>query len=165
MNPRLAEYPATDRNDAVEGVETNGNYQTLVRHAALGATIPGMSDALGMLAFYQYLDEIGFRPFAWLGRLWSRATSLKTLASGEIPPMATVETIRTIPSADPESIPVDALPELFREVRRYQWLEAEKAGRNIWAERSPEDPDGLALRDWMSRHYATWRRRATRQAA
>lgn len=162
MNARLAEYPATDRNDAPEGVETNGNYQTIVRHAALGATIPGMSDALGMLAFYEYLDEIGFRPLAWVGRLWSRATSLKALASAEVPPMATV---RAILPAAPEHIPVDMLPELFREVRRHQWLEAEKAGRNIWAERSPEDPDGLALRDWMGRHYATWRRRMMRQAA
>ncbi len=42
------------------------------------------------------------------------------------------------------------------EVRRFQWIEAERAGRNIWAERNASDPEAAALVEWFGRHFGAW---------
>lgn len=54
---------------------------------------------------------------------------------------------------------------MMEEVRRFKWLEAERAGRDIWAERHPENPDQGALREWFRLHFGAWylaRRKAVR---
>jgi len=47
--------------------------------------------------------------------------------------------------------------EMLAEVQRHRWIEAEKAGRDIWASRNPHDPDTSALRDWFTKHFEKWR--------
>lgn len=46
--------------------------------------------------------------------------------------------------------------ELLEEVRKFKWLEAERAGRDIWRERNPRDPEAAAFREWFARHYGAW---------
>lgn len=55
-------------------------------------------------------------------------------------------------------LPLEAsqITELMNEVQRYKWLEAERAGRDIWRERDPRDPEAGALREWFSRHFGAW---------
>jgi len=58
----------------------------------------------------------------------------------------------------------DAILEMMDEVRRFKWLEAERAGRDIWRERNPSDPEAGATREWFQRHFGAWylaRKRAT----
>jgi hypothetical protein len=50
----------------------------------------------------------------------------------------------------------EAFAQMMDEVRRFQWLEAEKAGKDIWRQRYPEDPEGGALREWFARHFGAW---------
>jgi hypothetical protein len=45
---------------------------------------------------------------------------------------------------------------MMTEVKRFKWLEAEKAGRDIWRERCPDDPEGGALREWFNKHFGAW---------
>lgn len=154
-------YTTNANRDANAGVENPEAHTTMLRHAALGGSTPGMADALGILAFYAYLDDIGFHPVDWAVSALRRSVAALRRSADPSPEKAVpavLEMIRTVaPRPSGDSIPVEQLAELFREVRRHQWLEAEKAGRNVWAERCPEDPDGFALRDWMARHYASWR--------
>lgn len=48
------------------------------------------------------------------------------------------------------------VPCMMNEVRRYKWLEAERAGRDIWAERDKTDPERLALSEWFRKHFGAW---------
>jgi hypothetical protein len=50
----------------------------------------------------------------------------------------------------------DEFADMMQEVKRFKWLEAEKAGRDIWRERHPEDPELGALRTWFERHFGAW---------
>lgn len=54
-------------------------------------------------------------------------------------------------------IPPRKAADLLAEVERHRWLEAEKAGRDIWVEKEPADPYSAALRDWFVHHYRAWR--------
>lgn len=53
-------------------------------------------------------------------------------------------------------IEYEAVPEMLEEVRRFKWLEAERAGRDIWAEQHPTDPEAHALRTWFQKHFGAW---------
>ncbi|MDX1971067.1 MAG: hypothetical protein SFY68_00910 [Candidatus Sumerlaeia bacterium] len=55
-------------------------------------------------------------------------------------------------------IPFYRSEDILAEAQRHKWLEAEKAGRDIWCERDPYDPEGCALRDWVSRYLDSWKR-------
>ncbi len=55
-------------------------------------------------------------------------------------------------------IPFYRSKDIFWEAKRHKWIEAEKAGRDIWAERDPQDPDGCALRDWVSKYLDAWKK-------
>lgn len=59
----------------------------------------------------------------------------------------------------------EAYAEMMEEVRRFQWIEAERAGRNIWAESSCKDPEVAAFKEWFRRHFGAWylSRRQTKQ--
>lgn len=50
----------------------------------------------------------------------------------------------------------DAYAEMMEEVRRFQWIEAERAGRNIWAETACNDPEVAAFKEWFRRHFGAW---------
>lgn len=49
-----------------------------------------------------------------------------------------------------------AFEEMMEEVRRFQWIEAERAGKNIWRESSHQDPEAAAFTEWFRRHFAEW---------
>lgn len=49
-----------------------------------------------------------------------------------------------------------ALRALMGEVKTYKWLEAERAGHDIWLTRNPVDPDGTALQEWFRQHFGAW---------
>lgn len=55
-------------------------------------------------------------------------------------------------------IPFYRSKDILWEAKRHKWIEAEKAGRDIWTERDPQDPDGCALRDWVSKYLDAWKR-------
>jgi hypothetical protein len=55
--------------------------------------------------------------------------------------------------------------DLLEEVARHRWIEAEKAGADIWLQRNPADPMAPALRDWFTKHYNTWRKSREQRAA
>jgi hypothetical protein len=48
------------------------------------------------------------------------------------------------------------VPCMMNEVRRFQWLEAERAGRDIWAERDKKNPERVALSEWFRKHFGAW---------
>jgi len=50
----------------------------------------------------------------------------------------------------------DQVPCMMNEVRRFQWLEAERAGRDIWAERDKKNPERVALSEWFRKHFGAW---------
>ncbi|MDX2176093.1 MAG: hypothetical protein SF028_06445 [Candidatus Sumerlaeia bacterium] len=50
----------------------------------------------------------------------------------------------------------DELDAMMAEVERYKWLEAERAGRDIWRERDAENPLRPALVEWFRRHFGSW---------
>lgn len=50
----------------------------------------------------------------------------------------------------------DGVIEMIEEVHRFKWLEAERAGRDIWRERNPTDPEALALREWFRLYFGAW---------
>ncbi len=47
-------------------------------------------------------------------------------------------------------------PQLYAEVQKYKWLEAERAGRDIWREKSPKDPDAIAVKEWFRQYFGAW---------
>lgn len=55
-------------------------------------------------------------------------------------------------------IPVsdEALEEMLKEVKKFQWIEAERAGRDIWAERCPKNPEAGAAKEWFRNHFGAW---------
>jgi len=55
-------------------------------------------------------------------------------------------------------IPFYRAQDIELEVQRYKWIEAEKAGRDIWQERNPKDPEGVALRDWVRNYLENWKK-------
>lgn len=50
----------------------------------------------------------------------------------------------------------DTYRAMMDEVRRYKWLEAERAGRDIWRERNPHDPEAVAFQEWFRNHFGAW---------
>ena len=46
--------------------------------------------------------------------------------------------------------------EFVEEVRRFRWIEAEKAGCDIWA--AHPDPEAAAMSVWVRRHFTDWYR-------
>jgi hypothetical protein len=56
------------------------------------------------------------------------------------------------------TVPYEKIDDLLVEVERHRWIEAEKAGRDIWSEQNPADPEGLALRHWFRAHFSKWHR-------
>jgi hypothetical protein len=50
----------------------------------------------------------------------------------------------------------DSIHAMLDEVKKFQWIEAERAGRNIWAEHNASDPQAPALREWFRRHFGAW---------
>lgn len=62
-------------------------------------------------------------------------------------------------------IPVTDIEAMLAEVRSHRWIEAEKAGADIWSAVDPENPDRAALRDWFAKHYHNWRAARTPKAA
>ncbi len=49
-----------------------------------------------------------------------------------------------------------AIEMMVEEVRRFKWLEAERAGRDIWVEHNPQDPEAPAFQQWFARHFGAW---------
>jgi hypothetical protein len=50
--------------------------------------------------------------------------------------------------------------EVLASIHSYKWIEAEKAGRDIWTEKEPAQPMSAAARTWASKHlsaYMQWR--------
>lgn len=64
-------------------------------------------------------------------------------------------------------LPLEAeqVQDMMAEVRKFQWIEAERAGRDIWRERDPRNPEGLALREWFRLHFGSWYLARVRRAA
>ncbi|MCC6548291.1 hypothetical protein IT570_14105 [Candidatus Sumerlaeota bacterium] len=56
----------------------------------------------------------------------------------------------------PVPVSDDGVVDMIEEVRRFKWLEAERAGRDIWRERHPSDPEGGALREWFRLYFGAW---------
>ncbi len=46
--------------------------------------------------------------------------------------------------------------DLIAAISEHRWLEAEKAGRDIWVEKDPACPTCAASRDWMGRFFPRW---------
>ena len=55
------------------------------------------------------------------------------------------------------SLPVSdkEFAEMLKEVKKYKWLEAERAGRDIWKEKH-SNPEVGALREWFRLHFGAW---------
>lgn len=62
-------------------------------------------------------------------------------------------------------IPYHEVDDLLEEVARHRWIEAEKAGADIWVQRDPKDPMAPALRDWFTKHYNNWHKAREERAA
>jgi hypothetical protein len=45
---------------------------------------------------------------------------------------------------------------MLQEVDKHAWIQAEKAGRDIWAEADPEYPRRAAMKDWFLQHFERW---------
>ncbi len=144
-----AMWSSMNRNSTTDNAETGPSTtdREFLRYATLGGATPGMADAMGTLALFSYLSGLKLSPFKSLERALAHlGRSVRTALRG-----------KSEAGEAAEMIPVEHLEEIFREVRRHQWLEAEKAGKNIWAEHNPHDPDAVAFRDWVAKHYGSWR--------
>jgi len=53
----------------------------------------------------------------------------------------------------PEAVARD----LILRIQEYKWLEAERAGRDVWKDASPTQAWDAAARGWIAQHYAAWR--------
>lgn len=53
----------------------------------------------------------------------------------------------------PEAVARD----LILRIQEYKWLEAERAGRDVWKDGSPSQAWETAARDWIAQHYSAWR--------
>ena len=63
------------------------------------------------------------------------------------------------------NISIHEVDDLLEEVARHRWIEAEKAGTDIWVKCNPTDPNAPALRDWFTKHYNNWRKAREQRAA
>jgi hypothetical protein len=102
----------------------------------------------------------------------------RLLARGVYPPMAVADQAplsrRAIQTRRPhrrevfrltgQYFPEPVAGEMLVEIQRHRWLEAEKAGRDIWVERDPENPHRAAVADWLGRFFRPWREHAAGQA-
>ncbi|MEQ8822574.1 MAG: hypothetical protein RLY93_20245 [Sumerlaeia bacterium] len=57
-----------------------------------------------------------------------------------------------------KSLPLPLVDSLLDEVARYRWIEAQKAGFDVWAVGYPEDPERGAMAEWLRKHYDGWYR-------
>lgn len=45
---------------------------------------------------------------------------------------------------------------VLREIHNYKWFVAEKAGKDVWQERAPENPFSAAAQEWGRRYLETF---------
>lgn len=55
-------------------------------------------------------------------------------------------------------MPEEQAEEILNRISDHQWIQAEKAQRNIWAEHDPQAPRRAAALDWMHNHFSVWQR-------
>ena len=53
----------------------------------------------------------------------------------------------------PEAVARD----LIHQIQEYKWLEAERAGRDVWKDGLPSQAWDTAARKWIAQHYSAWR--------
>jgi hypothetical protein len=107
-------------------------------------------DAAGVAAYAHYLDSINaeagpspaMRLYRHIATLVQRYRRYRRAAKAL--------------GAAPE-IPLSRIDEILAEASAHRWIEAEKAGSDIWVAADPADPEGAALRDWFAKHYQAWR--------
>lgn len=115
-------------------------------HAALLAATTMQAPAAA--AALAWSLEPALSPLASLGRIAARARKAYDLWKLERRVRATL--------GRPVPVGGELLEQMMLEVDRHQWLEAERAGRNIWAERDPRNPRAAAMRDWFVKHFGAW---------
>lgn len=84
--------------------------------------------------------------------------SLRSLVSGFMQWIAARRQRARLEQQLGHDVPVasEEVPVLLAEIERHKWLEAERAGRDIWAERNPRDPLAPAARHWFRNHFGAW---------
>lgn len=116
-----------------------------------GYTPFGANPAAASVLFFRELNKIvDFQKLkSQTGRLFRGSNNQKA---------ATRHLRRHVQSTLGVDLPLEdqCVVEMMNEVRRFQWIEAERAGRDIWRERSPKDPEAGALREWFRLHFGAW---------
>lgn len=115
--------------------------------AASGALPPGDASALALTALAQ---EIGpfLDPQYLRGRIAAYFVQLRSRHAEKA-------RLRNHLGVDLPLTPEECA-RMGAEVRRFQWIEAERAGRNIWVERDASNPDAAATAEWFRRHFGAW---------
>ncbi len=65
-------------------------------------------------------------------------------------------------------LPESQAQELLKEVHKFKWITAEKAGEDVWQKQAPENPFAAAAREWAQRYlhaFLEWITHSTREAA
>lgn len=148
MNPHAANNNAAWNYDWQNNDITNLQTISLTAMANTGlGTAGGGVNPIAVDCFFRELSTL-------FGR--GRIANLMLRLRGRDP--RTEQMRRELESRLGVSLPLDGrlLKALREEVSRYKWLEAERAGHDIWRSRDPRDPDGTALREWFRQYYGEW---------
>lgn len=131
---------------------SSDQWRIMMLAASYGATTPSVAHAIAAASMMespifatakQSPAKSGSRVLGFLRDLWAQYRTYRKLN----------ETV-----GKEIEIPFYRSNDILIEAKRHQWLEAEKAGRDIWRERDPYDPEGCALRDWVSKYLDAWKR-------
>lgn len=129
------------------------NWQTSLIAASFGATLPSPASAIAAATLMNLNDEYNLRPV--------RTTSVKQPSLWKLfkeyyKDYREYRGLMKLIGKDLE-IPFYRVNDIVAEARHYKWIEAEKAGRDIWVEKCPSDPEGCAVREWVARHFDAWK--------
>lgn len=64
-------------------------------------------------------------------------------------------------------LPEPQAQELLKEVHKFKWITAERAGEDVWQKRAPDNPFAAAAREWAQRYlqaFLDWVSRSTHRA-
>lgn len=130
-------------------------YTPEINVPAVVAMMPGGREAIAAYAIMPFVDEGAEISAKFLSEAISRLFRQGKSRSAKRAMAPLYDRVESALGQRPE-VCHTRITDMLREIERHQWIEAEKANRDIWVEADPKDPFGAAVRDWYVKHYADW---------
>ena len=137
------------------------NWRIMMISASFGSALPSPANAIAAATMLNTSSEYSNRPVQHRA---VKKPSLWKVFKEYLKDYRDYRRLTSTVGTDLE-IPFYRVNDIVTEARRYKWIEAEKAGRDIWVEKCPADPDGCALREWVARHFESWKKTNLTQPA